>query len=208
MTTPAIEFVDQDYQMVPVAQMRPHEHNPNRGDEAALEASVKQNGFYGSVTVRPHPDEPGAYQILAGEHRWRLAARRGVLELPAIVLRDIDDVQAVRILLADNEVTRRGSYDQDALDRALATLPDMAGTGFDAVLAAAAGVKGAEDDEEAKAGAEEGAGGSYSSGEDSDDDFNREYGILVMCESELEQSNLFESLAKVYGASKLRVVSV
>jgi ParB family chromosome partitioning protein len=202
-----MEILDQEYTLLDVSLLRPHEHNPNRGDEKALEESVDANGFYGAVTVRPHPDEEGAYQILAGEHRWRLAARRGKPQIPAMVLTDVDDVQAVRILLADNEVTRRGSYDKDALDRALDSLGTLKGSGFDDILDAA-GKKKDDEDEAEKDELDDEQDGEYSDDGDSDSDFAQEWGVLVMADSELEQQAIFEFLSKTYGASKLRVVSV
>ena len=201
-----MELLEQEYVMLPVDKLRPHPHNPNRGDEKALENSVDQNGFYGAVTVREHPDEEGAYQILAGEHRWRLTVRRGKSEIPAMLLLDVDDVKAVRILLDDNEVTRRGTYDQDALDRALESLGDITGTSFDAVLNQAGKNKDEEDEQERDETDDE--DDEYSDDGDSDSDFKQEYGILVMAESEMEQHEIFEYLAKTYGVSKLRVVSV
>lgn len=202
-----MDILEQDYAMVDVSRCRPHEHNPNRGDEKALEESVDANGFFGAVTLRPHPDEDGAYQILAGEHRWRLAARRGKPQIPAIILQDVDDVQAVRILLADNEVTRRGSYDQDALDRALNTLGDVKGSGFDDILDQA-GRKKDEEDEAEKDEADDTDEDEYFDDDDSDSNFAQEWGVLVTCDSEIEQKDVFEYLAKTYGVSKLRVVSI
>lgn len=199
----ALDLLEQDYVELEVAACRPHPLNPNIGDEDALAASVDASGFYGAITVRPHPDEADAYQILAGEHRWRLAARRGATAIPAIVLTDCDDVRAVRILLADNEVARRGSYNKDALDKALDSLGDLSGSGFDSVLDAA----GAAHDE-ATAAEDAAAEDAYHDDSDDEDVFEREYGILVMAESELDQSAKFEELAKMFGASSLRVVSV
>lgn len=198
-----MEILDQEYTLLDVGLLRPHPSNPNRGDEKALEESVDANGFFGSVTVRPHPDEEGAYQILAGEHRWRLAARRGKPQIPAMVLTDVDDVQAVRILLADNEVTRRGSYDKDALDKALDSLGDLKGSGFDDILDAAS--KNKDDEDEAE---QDELDDEYSDDDDSDSNFAQEWGVLVMAQSELEQQSIFEYLSKTYGAGKLRVVSI
>lgn len=200
--------------MLPVSLLRPHPDNPNVGDEQALADSVDDNGFYGAITVRHHPDEEGAYQILGGEHRWRLACRRNQEELPAIVLTSVDDVQAVRIMIDDNEVGRLGHNDKDALDRCLDTLGDITGSRFDHVLAEAGRAK-AEADEAAAAEKTRdlswGGGDSddpYSDETDSDSDFIQEYGILVMCESEVDQQLKYEDLAKTFGASSLRVVSV
>lgn len=205
---------EQEYRVIPVDLLRPHPDNPNEGDEQALADSIDENGFFGACTVWPHPDEEGAYQILGGEHRWREACRRGQLELPCLVQLDIDHVTAVRILLADNEVGKRGTNRQDALDRCLETLGSLRGTGLDDILARAAEVKDEKDHaaaEEASSGASDDGDGSedpYGSDEDPDADFSREYGILVMAESELMQQQIYEDLAKMYGASMLRVVSV
>lgn len=203
-TKPELDLLDQQYEMLPVTLLRPHPFNPNEGDEDALAASVDETGFYGAVTVRPHPDEEGAYQILAGEHRWRLAVRRQAGKIPAIVLQDVDDVQAARILINDNEVTRRGKYNQDAMDKVIGSLGDAGGSAlFDSVLAAA----GAQlDEDEAAAAAAEAE--SYSDDSTEDDEYQQEWGILIMADSELEQQSLFETLAATYGAGKLRVVSV
>lgn len=212
MTT--MEMREQEYRIIPVTQLRPHPDNPNQGDEQALADSIDENGFFGACTVWPHPDEEGAFQILGGEHRWREACRRGQLELPCIVQLDIDHVTAVRILLADNEVGKRGTNRQDALDRCLETLGSLKGTGLDDILDRASDAvdeKAAEEAEEAASSASEDADGSegpYGSDEDPDADFTREYGILVMAESEVQQQQVYEELARQYGASMLRVVSV
>lgn len=205
-----MEFLDQEYVMLPVDKLRPHPFNPNRGDEQALAESVDASGFYGAVIVREHPDEEGAYQILGGEHRWRLTIKRGKTEIPSMLLTECDDVKAVRILLDDNEVGRRGSYDQDALDQALDSLQSMGGEDplFDSILGSAGEKKDQEDEEERKQQNDDEDDEPYSDDDDPDSGFIQEYGVLVMADSELEQQDIFEYLAKTYGASKLRVVSI
>lgn len=211
MTASAMEMREQEYRSVPVNLLRPHPDNPNVGDEAALADSLDHNGFFGACTVWPHPDEEGAFQILGGEHRWREACRRGQADLPCIVLLDIDHVKAARILLADNEVGRRGYNRQDALDRILDTIGGIEGTGLDSVLDAAAAAKAQKEAEEASSAASPGGDGDedpYGSDEDPDSDYANEYGVLVMVDSELEQQQVFEHLAKTYGVGMLRVVSI
>lgn len=210
-----MELLEQEYMMLPVDKVRPHPHNANEGDEDALAESVDANGFYGAITVREHPDEEGAWQILAGEHRWRLTIKRGKTEIPAMVLKDVDDVQAIRILLDDNEVTRRGRYNKDALDRAIETLESLGGSDplFDNILERAGQAKDDEDvraadEADESADAEDAEDGEYSDDSDSDQGFAQEWGVLVMADSEVEQQEIYEYLAKTYGASKLRVVSV
>lgn len=229
MTTKTIRILEQEFEMVPVDLMRPHPDNPNRGDMDSLGESIDENGFFGAVTLRRHPDEEGAYQIIGGEHRWRFACRNGMPELPALIQLDVDDVQAIRMVIADNEVGRRGYNDQDALDRAVETIGSIRGTGLDPKLsdvldrageahdaedAAEAEVENAKDPErsdEASSGAldeEDGSEGPYVDDSDDDPGFAQEWGILVTAESELQQQEIFEQLAKVYGVSSLRVVSI
>lgn len=204
-----MELLDQEYRMLPVTSLRPHEDNPNIGDRDALANSVDQNGFYGAVLVREHPDENGAFQILGGEHRWRLACERAQAEIPAFVLRDVDDVKAIRILIDDNEVTRRGRYDKDTLDRVLESLGSVTGTAFDGALQSAAAELDEEQEEERRArGEDEQAEDSYSDDSDDESSFDKEYGVLVTADSELEQQQIFEYLASTYGVTRLRVVSV
>lgn len=203
-----MELLDQEYTMLPVTSLRPHPDNPNIGDRDALANSVDQNGFYGAVLVREHPDEQGAFQILGGEHRWRLACERAQAEIPAFVLKDVDDVKAVRILIDDNEVTRRGRYDKDVLDRVLEGLGPITGTAFDGALKSAEDELDDEAEQERLARGEDENEDDYSDDSDDTSDFQQEYGVLVMAESELEQQNVFQFLAETYGVTKLRVVSV
>lgn len=211
MASSTMVIRDQEFRMIPVNLMRPHPDNPNEGDEKALADSLDENGFFGACTVWPHPDEEGAFQIIGGEHRWREACRRGQLELPCIVQLDFDHVDAVRAMLADNEVGRRGHNKQEALDRCIETLGSLKGTGLDDILRAAEDELPPPEDEKGPSGGSDDGDGSedpYGSDEDSDSDFVREYGILLTAESEVEQQEFYEQLAKLYGASRLRVVSV
>ena len=48
--------------------------------------------------------------ILAGEHRWKSAMEEGAETVPVIFV-DVDDVTAMRIMLADNRTSDLASYD-------------------------------------------------------------------------------------------------
>ena len=52
------------------------------------------------IVVRPS-GEPGHYEIIAGERRWRAAQLAGLAEVPAIV-KDVPDEAAVAIALIEN----------------------------------------------------------------------------------------------------------
>src|SRR2546426_10137010 len=58
--------------MVPLDDLLPHPLNSNVMSEelqAKLRAHIKRTGRYPFLVVRPHPEEPGKYQVLDGHHR-------------------------------------------------------------------------------------------------------------------------------------------
>ena len=118
-------IVSQEYEMVPVDALEPHPQNVNRGDVEAIIESIRHNRFYGAVTA-----QKSSSRILAGKHRW-LAARECGLQVIPTIWADVDDAEALRIMLADNRTTRLGMDDPAALADLLQSLPDLAGTGFD-----------------------------------------------------------------------------
>src|SRR4051794_8391945 len=91
-----------DLTMIPVDQVAPNPNQPRlHFDEAALADladSIAQIGVLQPVLVRRVDD---AFQLIAGERRWRAARRAGLTEIPAIV-RDSDDVAAVEEALVEN----------------------------------------------------------------------------------------------------------
>ena len=59
-----------------------------------LASSIKKNGIIQPIAVRPHKDENGKYEIVAGERRWIAAQRAGLHEIPVRVL-DLSDVESL-----------------------------------------------------------------------------------------------------------------
>ena len=60
---------------VPLDLLRPHPANANVMDEERLEklaANIAQERNYPPLVVRPHPEEPGCYQVLDGHQRWQV----------------------------------------------------------------------------------------------------------------------------------------
>lgn len=184
---------------MPVDWITPHPDNPNEGDEKALEESIDELGFYGAILVRQIGEFE--YQLLGGEHRWKDTKSRGKPTIPAIVLHDVSDDEALKILLGDNEVTRRGKYDHVRLTKVLRKLPDTKGTGFpEDILTQLA------EHEALRARAE----GRKQTAEDIVKEFGREYGIVLTCESEDAQEQLFNEVVKLglVPVENLRVVSI
>lgn len=118
------EYVD-----LPINDLIPHPANPRRGNVKKIVESIKANGFYGTIVVQKSTNI-----ILAGNHRWQAAKVCGMETIPAMVV-DVDDVEAKKILLADNRTADFATYDADELSKLLRDVistDDLIGTGFDA----------------------------------------------------------------------------
>ncbi len=103
--------------MVAVADLSPNPHNPRRSfNEAELEElarSISERGVLQPIVARP-AGEPGRYEIVAGERRWRAAQKAGVHEIP-VVVRDLSESEALEVALIEN-IQRS---DLNALEEAL-----------------------------------------------------------------------------------------
>ena len=89
-------------QTLSVTEMRPHPGQPRRHfDEDALEElaqSIRDRGVLQPIVVRPFD---GAYQIVAGERRWRAAQRAQLHQVPVIV-KPFDDAETLEVALIEN----------------------------------------------------------------------------------------------------------
>ncbi|MEM6621147.1 MAG: ParB/RepB/Spo0J family partition protein [Pseudomonadota bacterium] len=90
---------------LPIDKIHPNPAQPRRNfrdeDLAELAESLKVHGVIQPVLVRPDPNNPGDYQLVAGERRWRAAQLAGVHELPAVV-RELDDQQLLELAIIEN----------------------------------------------------------------------------------------------------------
>src|SRR5688572_26956171 len=70
-----------------------------------LAGSIAEKGLIQPIVVRPHPPVPEidgeAYEIVAGECRWR-ASRRAGLSTVATIIRDYTDEQVLEVQLIEN----------------------------------------------------------------------------------------------------------
>jgi ParB/RepB/Spo0J family partition protein len=85
---------------LPIAAITPSHHNRDatRGLDQ-LAASIREKGVINPITVRPVG--PDAYELVAGERRWRAAQLAGLTTIPAIV-RELADVEVLEIQLIEN----------------------------------------------------------------------------------------------------------
>jgi len=91
------------FQELPVGSISPNRRQPRtQFDEeslASLTASVRELGVLQPVLVRATGG--GAYELIAGERRWRAAKRAGLSLIPAIV-RTVDDTLSLEQALVEN----------------------------------------------------------------------------------------------------------
>ena len=67
-----------------------------------LAESIRQHGIVQPLLVRPKPvGKAEAYELIAGERRWRAAQKAGLHSVP-VVIRDADDQMAAEIAMIEN----------------------------------------------------------------------------------------------------------
>ena len=96
---------------LPVSSIAPQPgFNPRRwfdpAEQKELEDSIRAHGVIQPVAVRPKPDAPGEYWLIAGERRWRSAQQVGLVEIPAII-HEVDNRAA--LVMATDENLRRSN---------------------------------------------------------------------------------------------------
>ncbi|MGE3307490.1 MAG: ParB/RepB/Spo0J family partition protein [Rhizobiaceae bacterium] len=89
---------------VPIEFVERNPRNPRRtfndSDLTDLTQSIREHGIVQPIVVRPSL-EAGHYQIIAGERRWRAAQQAGLTEVP-IIVREVDDRQALELAIIEN----------------------------------------------------------------------------------------------------------
>jgi ParB family chromosome partitioning protein len=96
--------VQRAFKIIPIELLAPSPLQPRHRFEEdeleALAASIRENGIVQPILVRPKAAGEG-YEIVAGERRWRAAQRARLHEVP-IVIRALDDRQALELSLVEN----------------------------------------------------------------------------------------------------------
>lgn len=97
---------DGDPRSLPVSAIVPNPFQPRREfseeELSDLAASIKENGLLQPVVVRPAPaGSAAAWELVAGERRWRAVQRLGWAEVPVLV-RPLDDRAMLVLALVEN----------------------------------------------------------------------------------------------------------
>ncbi len=115
---------------VPIDSLHTHPKNARQGDVGAISQSLEAHRQYRCIVF-----QQSSHRILAGNHTWLAAKALGWSHIAATPV-VCDDVQALRILVADNRANDLASYDDagmvDLLSELAATDLGLAGTLYDA----------------------------------------------------------------------------
>jgi len=115
---------------VKIELLKPHPQNPRVGDVKAIAESIKANGWWGTVVAQKTTNH-----VLAGNHRILAAKSLDIKEVPVYWV-DVDDDQALKILLADNRTNDLATYNEQILADLLqeitfSTDEGLTGTGYE-----------------------------------------------------------------------------
>lgn len=90
---------------VPIEFLRPNPRNPRKHfrpeDLSDLAESIRERGVLQPILVRPLRDVADAFEIIAGERRWRAAQKAGVHDVPVVVI-EATDREALEIAIVEN----------------------------------------------------------------------------------------------------------
>jgi ParB family chromosome partitioning protein len=89
---------------LPVEFLIANRANPRRDFDSdqldELTNSIREKGVMQPLLVRPTSD-PDRVEIIAGERRWRAAQRAGLHDVP-VVVREVDDKEALELAIIEN----------------------------------------------------------------------------------------------------------
>ena len=90
---------------IPISKLRANPLQPrrlfNKESINELAASIKSKGLVQPILVRPSEKNPGDYEIIAGERRWRAAQIAQMHEMP-VVVKNLNDVESLEIAIIEN----------------------------------------------------------------------------------------------------------
>ncbi|OAI27975.1 chromosome partitioning protein ParB [Methylosinus sp. R-45379] len=101
---PAVERA-RGQRRAPIEFLRPNPRNPrvafHEDDLADLAASIREKGIIQPIVVRTVPGVADAYEIIAGERRWRAAQLASLADVP-IIVHEADDREALELAIIEN----------------------------------------------------------------------------------------------------------
>ena len=150
-----------------ISELKPYANNPRLNDGAvdAVAASIKNFGFKVPLVVTADGE------IIAGHTRLKAAQKLKMKTVPVIIADDLTPEQVKAFRLADNKVGELAEWDFEKLDLELEEIDlDMTQFGFG-------------DEKEEK-----------SSSSSSEVEYHEELSLLIECDTEAQQEDLFHEL--------------
>lgn len=97
---------EKEIHYIDLQEIFPHEGNRRVGGTDPeklnqLAQSIKAIGIQQPAIIRPHPDKPGKFEIVAGERRFEASKLAQCSTLPCII-RDVDDITLLKIHTIEN----------------------------------------------------------------------------------------------------------
>ncbi|MEM9128701.1 MAG: ParB/RepB/Spo0J family partition protein [Pseudomonadota bacterium] len=90
---------------VPIELIEPNPDQPRRDFEQKalddLAASIREKGVIQPLIVRRNPRRDGAYEIVAGERRWRASQLAKLHEVP-VIIREFSDEEVLEVAIIEN----------------------------------------------------------------------------------------------------------
>jgi len=90
---------------LPIEQLHPGQFQPRTNfddeDMQSLVDSIRSKGILQPILVRRDPAQVDSYEIIAGERRWRAAQRAQLHNVP-VIIRDLNNQEALEIALIEN----------------------------------------------------------------------------------------------------------
>lgn len=91
---------------VPVELVEPNRYQQRhefvQSEIVKLATSIDSSGLLQPVTLRPHPEKEGYYELIAGERRLRAHKHLGRETIKAIVYTEVDDAKLEEMALIEN----------------------------------------------------------------------------------------------------------
>ena len=104
-TESAAETRNRAQRRVPIEFLRPNPQNPRQtfleADLEELAASIRERDIIQPIVVRGVVGAADAFEIIAGERRWRAAQRAGLHDVPVVIV-EADDRQALEFAIIEN----------------------------------------------------------------------------------------------------------
>ena len=98
-------ITNKEFNRVSISDLSRNPYQPrmkfNETKMEELSNSIKKNGVIQPIAVRAKKNEPGKYEIVAGERRWLAAQRAGLHDIPVNIL-DLSDVESLEVAIVEN----------------------------------------------------------------------------------------------------------